>query len=74
MGTIDLPFDLNSLMTLQFDTLKHAIEWLASQQKAANKKISDLQQMEYAAPRTPPGEKEEEKEEVVIEKLEAVQE
>ena len=30
MGTLDLPFDLNKLMHLQFDTLKHAIEWLAS--------------------------------------------
>ena len=31
MGHVDMPFDLEKLMTLQFDPLKHAIEWLVGQ-------------------------------------------
>lgn len=51
MGSLDLPFDLNKLMSLQFDTLKHAIEWLAMQNKKLNSKIKDLEEM--SRPGTP---------------------
>jgi hypothetical protein len=51
MGALDLPFDLNKLMSLQFETLKHAIEWLAMQNKKLNLKIKDLENM--SRPSTP---------------------
>lgn len=40
-----MPFDLNKLMNLQFDTLKQAIEWLVSQNQRMNSKIRDIEDM-----------------------------
>lgn len=44
-GSVEMPFDLNKLMNLQFDTLKHAIEWLVQQQQKTNTKINGLETM-----------------------------
>ena len=48
-----MPFDLNKLMNLQFDTLKNAIEWLVMQQKKTNNKINGMDSI--SRPGTPPG-------------------
>jgi hypothetical protein len=52
-GKFDMPFDLDKLMNLQFDTLKHAIEWLVGQQRKINTKMVDLETM--SRPGTPRG-------------------
>jgi hypothetical protein len=54
MVSLDLPFDLNKLMTLQFDTLKHAIEWLAMQQKSTKQRLLDLEERESDRPTSAP--------------------
>lgn len=43
----DFPFDLNKLMSLQFETLKDAIEYLARQQKKLGDQMKDLQEMAF---------------------------
>ena len=43
----DFPFDLNKLMSLQFETLKDAIEYLARKQKKLGDQMKDLQEMAF---------------------------
>lgn len=38
----DLPFKMNSLVVVQVDALKNAIEWLATQIKFLNKKVANM--------------------------------
>ena len=50
--TLEFPFDLNNLFSLQysFDTLKQAIEWLAQKNDVINARLEALENVKPATP------------------------